>query len=242
MLRHATWVMVIAAAFVALLVPAPANASTWTWGTFDGPAAGVGERVIRVNVRVEEGLELDADTIAATVSEILGDERGWIASEGVTFKVVADDDPDLLVSVASPATTDAACLPLNTVGRLSCRSGDQLNLNVDRWLQGPDVYHASYDDNLDEYRRYLVNHEVGHFLGKGHVQPANCSSELRAPVMMQQTFGLNGCAINGWPSLDNTTALPPALAAHAGFIAAAVRAELRLSPGPWRLTGNPLRR
>ena len=47
------------------------------------------------------------------------------------------------------------------------------------------------------HRSYLVNHEVGHYLGQGHVgcpQPGN-----KAPVMMQQSIDLGGCVRNAWP-------------------------------------------
>ncbi|CAN5484272.1 hypothetical protein BH09ACT12_BH09ACT12_23930 [soil metagenome] len=66
-------------------------------------------------------------------------------------------------------------------------------LNAWRWLNGADAY----EGNLNDYRRYLVNHEVGHALGKAHV---GCpGSGLPAPVMMQQTKGLGECSANPWP-------------------------------------------
>ena len=38
---------------------------------------------------------------------------------------------------------------------------------------------------------------MGHFLGLGHVE---CPAEgAPAPVMMQQSKGLNGCRANPWP-------------------------------------------
>ena len=56
--------------------------------------------------------------------------------------------------------------------------------------------------SVDEYRAAVVNHEVGHTLGKDHV---GCDgSGLRAPVMMQQSKGLAGCLANPWPALDGT--------------------------------------
>ena len=48
------------------------------------------------------------------------------------------------------------------------------------------------------YRRYLVNHEVGHLLGHGHVS-CQVEDRARAPVMMQQTKGVGACRANGRP-------------------------------------------
>ncbi len=44
----------------------------------------------------------------------------------------------------------------------------------------------------------VVNHETGHWLGKGH---ARCPGKGRlAPVMMQQSKGTHGCRFNPWPT------------------------------------------
>jgi hypothetical protein len=66
-------------------------------------------------------------------------------------------------------------------------------LNVNRWAGATSWWPAP----LKTYRRYLVNHEVGHYLGYGHV---SCPGAGRlAPVMQQQTISLGGCVANGWP-------------------------------------------
>ena len=44
----------------------------------------------------------------------------------------------------------------------------------------------------------VVNHETGHWLGRGH---AGCPRPgALAPVMMQQSKGLDGCRLNPWPT------------------------------------------
>jgi hypothetical protein len=107
--------------------------------------------------------------------------------------VRVEDDADLRIVIATPATTDLLCAPLDTDGRLSCRNGRNVVLNGWRWQHGADAY----ADDITNYRRYLVNHETGHALGYAH---ATCPADgATAPVMLQQTKGLDGCRANPWP-------------------------------------------
>jgi hypothetical protein len=81
-------------------------------------------------------------------------------------------------------------------GYTSCRNGDRVVINVARWATGAKAFDAS----LATYRQYVVNHEVGHRLGKDHEL---CPGPGKpAPVMQQQTLGMHGCRENGWPYLD----------------------------------------
>ncbi len=157
------------------------------------PAPGPGTDQVDVALAVEGGVPADGTAFAAFVMSTLNDPRSW-PHEGYTFARTDDSEAaDVTVVLASPATTDRLCKPLVTYGKLSCRNGNKAVLTFFRWEGGI----PEYSDDLTAYRRYLVNHEVGHFLGNGHVScPA---AGALAPVMMQQTKGLAGCGRNSWP-------------------------------------------
>lgn len=144
-------------------------------------------------VEVEEGLPFAVDEVAKMVDETLSDPRGWSATGLHRLRRVSTD-AGLRVVLASPATADRLCFPLETRGRLSCRNGHLVVLNAWRWANGAN----GYERRLPDYRRYVVNHEVGHALGYPHV--ACPRAELPAPVMLQQTIGLDGCLPNPWPA------------------------------------------
>jgi hypothetical protein len=122
----------------------------------------------------------------------LNDRRSW-TEKGRRRFARTDAAADVRVILASPATSAAICRPLRTFGKLSCREGSAAVLTMYRWLKAI----PEYAGNHDGYRRYVVNHEVGHALGHGHQY---CGGRGRmAPVMMQQTKGLKGCRPNPWP-------------------------------------------
>ncbi|MDQ6524923.1 DUF3152 domain-containing protein [Nocardioides sp. LHD-245] len=148
--------------------------------------------LLTYTVEVERGLPLRVREIAATVDATLADPRGWTTAEDRSVQRVGRDG-DLRILIATPETTDGLCAPLDTGGRLSCRNGERVVLNAWRWVHGADAY-----DGIAQYRRYLVNHEVGHALGNGHVDCAEPGA--LAPVMLQQTKGLQGCRRNPWPA------------------------------------------
>lgn len=156
-----------------------------------GAVAGDG-RLRTYVVEVEGGLGLDPVAFAEDVEQVLADPRSWIGGGGALRRV--DGGPaDLRVALASPRTTDGLCAPLRTNGRYSCAQGERAVLNAARWLTGA----AAYGDRIEDYRAYLVNHEVGHALGERH---AACPGRgAVAPVMLQQTKGLDGCLPGPWP-------------------------------------------
>ncbi|WP_092623471.1 DUF3152 domain-containing protein [Jiangella sp. DSM 45060] len=154
--------------------------------------AGAGSTLLTYTVEVETGLPFDPIEVAAVVDATLADPRSWIADGHHSFQRVPADG-DLRILVASPGTTDQLCAPLRTRGEVSCRNGDNVVLNGLRWA----VAVPHYNGDVDGYRQYVVNHEVGHALGHGHV---DCPGPGEvAPVMLQQTYGLDGCVANSWP-------------------------------------------
>ena len=151
---------------------------------------------VRFRVEIEDGLAIAATCFVDTVAAILSDDRSWGGSAVGGFTRVDDDSFDFRLVLASPDTTNALCYPAATGGKYSCRNQDKVVLNLMRWETGAE----DFGDDMDTYRQYLVNHEVGHFLGKGH---RSCPGPGQpAPVMMQQTKTVADCIPNGRPTTD----------------------------------------
>jgi Protein of unknown function (DUF3152) len=160
-------------------------------------ASGVRDK-LTYRVEIEQGLSVNGAAVAAAVHKTLTDPRGWQALHPVSFERTDKVDADLRIILATPTLTDKLCLPLDTGGEVSCRVEDRVVLNAKRWLYGI----PAYNGNVELYRSYLVNHEVGHALGHGH---STCTKpKTPAPVMMQQTKGLAGCLPNAWPTIKAT--------------------------------------
>jgi hypothetical protein len=159
------------------------------------PASGRQGQLLRYQVQVEAGLPFDPRTTAAEVDRVLRDRRSWTGSGQWRMQLVRPGQrADFSVLITTPQTTDRLCAPLLTRGTVSCQRGDRAILNARRWAYGV----RYYGQDVAAYRVYLVNHEVGHVLGYGH---RSCPRKGQvAPVMLQQTKGLQGCRANPWPS------------------------------------------
>jgi hypothetical protein len=167
---------------------------TFSSASGDGKRIGTG-RLLRYRVEVERGLDQEPDEVARLVDSILADPRSWAASGQWAFQRTATGRVDFVVKLASPDTVDRICgsYGLDTEGEASCRGQENVVINVKRWVLAIPAYHG----DVDMYRHLVINHEVGHFLGKGH---ETCPGKGRpAPVMQQQIYGMGGCVPNGWP-------------------------------------------
>ena len=152
----------------------------------------------RFVVEVEDGIGIDGTTFAAAVETTLGDPASWGSGGRLSFQRVgaaeaATSSYDFKVTLVSPGSMERYCPGVGTGGYTSCRYGERAVINLARWATA--VPH--YDGDIATYRHYVVNHEVGHALGNGHV---DCPGPGQvAPVMLQQTLGLDGCVKNAWP-------------------------------------------
>ena len=164
-------------------------------GNGEAAADTEGLRVYRYRVQVEDGIALEPAEAAAEIHGILGHPRGWTNDGRSAFELVAGGRTELTVKIATPGTVDRLCgqYGLDTQGEVNCRIGDDVVVNLRRWVEGS----PQFDGPIEEYRALVINHEVGHRLGHGH---AGCPGKGRpAPAMMQQIKGLDGCVANAWP-------------------------------------------
>jgi hypothetical protein len=154
-------------------------------------------RTVTYIVRTIGSTRSTASELAAVAAATYADERGWRRA-GVAFREVASGG-DFTLWLASPEQVErfsSACSAF-----YSCRVGRNVIINDDRFTSGSPYWPGA----LDDYRALVVNHETGHWLGLGH---RGCPGPGQlAPVMQQQSKGLDGCAPNPWPTPSELAAI-----------------------------------
>jgi hypothetical protein len=146
---------------------------------------------MRVKVVVDPDVQKKYSTPPAQIEfyvvAYLNDPNGW-SKKGHFFEPVSFN-PDVTIHLSSNSTVNKEC---GLEGKLSCAimNGKTMWLNAERWYHGASKSKLS----LDDYRQYMVSHEIGHILGYEHV---HCSGKGQpAPIMMQQTKGIGQCKPN----------------------------------------------
>jgi hypothetical protein len=135
--------------------------------------------------RVRADLEVFRSVVAATYA----DPHGWLRAHH-RFREVRRGG-DFVVVLSQARHLPAFSWECSTT--YSCRVGRYVIINQDRWQRGS----PHFPGDLLTYRRMLVDHETGHWLGQGH---AYCPRRgAPAPVMQQQSKGMQGCRPNPWP-------------------------------------------
>lgn len=144
--------------------------------------------------RIETRGDLTASlaTFRKQVAQTFADPRGW-RSAGVAFRRVSrgGDFSVVLAEAGEVPDFHPVCS-----AEWSCRVGRYVVVNETRWRHASPSWNDA-GQSLRGYRHMVLNHETGHWLGHGH---RGCTGRGNlAPVMQQQSKGLDGCRHNPWP-------------------------------------------
>ena len=144
-------------------------------------------------VRTRGHVTADLASFRRLAQQTYDDPRGW-RGKGVEFRRVAKGGSFTLVLAEARTVPSFSSACSSTY---SCRVGRYVIINQTRWQHASPPWNAA-GESLRDYRHLVVNHETGHWLGRGH---ATCPGPGRlAPVMMQQSKGRDGCRFNPWPT------------------------------------------
>jgi hypothetical protein len=159
-------------------------------------------RTVTYSVQTRGHLTTSLTDFRRLAQETYADARGWRGA-GIRFRPVARGGSFTLV------LSEASRVPgfsSSCSSDWSCRVGRYVIINQERWKHASPAWNAAHG-TLRDYRHMVVNHETGHWLGLGH---AGCPGRGRpAPVMMQQSKGLNGCRFNPWPTRGELASRTP---------------------------------
>jgi len=123
------------------------------------------------------------------VMAYLNSPDGW-SQDGYFFEQIHDKHKArVLIRLSTTETINKVC---GFSESLSCAElhGKHMYLNSERWFHG--APNSKLD--LENYRQYMVSHEMGHILGKEHVKCPGLGK--KAPIMLQQTRGIEKCIPN----------------------------------------------
>jgi hypothetical protein len=118
----------------------------------------------------------------------LNSPDGW-SQDGYVFEPTDKVKAHVWIRLSMSKTITELC---GLSPMLSCAvlGGRHMYLCAERWFNGSKKSGLS----LENYRQYMVSHEIGHILGKNHVE---CPGKGHpAPVMLQQTLGIGKCIPN----------------------------------------------
>jgi uncharacterized protein DUF3152 len=173
------------------------------------PVVGSGD-LYRYTVEIEVGVQVGDPNaeFGSLVQSTLSDPRSWTNPQagGISLQRIdaSGGRPDFRVILVSQQTARVACdysggVPYDS----SCRKGDMVYLNAARWVRGA----VSFEGDIGNYRRYAINHEVGHVFGNKHV---GCPAQnALAPVMMQQSFSVSNNELHALNQVaDQGTPIP----------------------------------
>lgn len=142
----------------------------------------------RYLVAIEDGINYPINLFKKYIKSILSDSRSWCVNF-IEDKI----NPDFCIILSKRETIINIC---NLVD-LSCADfmKNIIYINYNNWINGSKLSKLT----LDDYRTYVINHEVGHILGiHTHFNPRK---GCKTPVMNQSTNGIGKGLPNQWPTL-----------------------------------------
>ncbi len=183
------------------------------------PATGAGD-VRWVSVAVEDGVEADSAVFKRYVITALNANRGWGTGHSVQF-VPTDGVADYRIVLASPYTAAILCpdphltkpagsvtsasstpTPTPTVSPSpdadvetpwSCEQDGVIVISSYDWTAGFLAFGTDYAGS----RAYILNHHVGHLLGRDDVECAGGPVDV---MVVQEAVLPDGCEANPWPN------------------------------------------
>jgi hypothetical protein len=136
------------------------------------------------------------------IERVLGDPRGWkrLGYRFRRYKVgPRSGELGFVATKTEPSELKRRFKDIPKLSNLSVTdmraSPRQIYFHAGNWKSPPSAYGGS----RHKYRQYLVNHEVGHVLDRGHVKPGGAGAAC--PLMYQQSKGTRGvCTPYSWPT------------------------------------------
>ena len=168
-------------------------------------------KILSYSIILYPKLGLDIPETIAKIKSVLYDSNGWtkfgyrfteVPYRVLTRQSKVNEHPNFIITIAPNRIIKKIC---NFTG-LSCADSTNpkrkiIYLNLERWLNGSKKSKLS----LDNYRTYLIGHETGHILGKGHLKSKDFESGTICPIMVQQTKGIGHLKPNCYPTINDYT-------------------------------------
>lgn len=159
------------------------------------------KKIWYVTTSVDHDVDYSRKLFRKKVSYVLKHPKGWEHIDPtVRFKIL-DHQP--YIKTKSKRKIHIRLSTNKTIGKVCGFEKEKLSccdmITKQCWINEYRWKHGSRVSGLDlyKYRNYVINHEVGHALGRLH---AECPCEdCSAPIMMQQTKGIGNCAPNDMP-------------------------------------------
>ena len=160
-----------------------------------------------ISTRIDNDVDYPLEQFLKKAKSVLHSAKGWelkgykffFVSPSI-FNKISNENLKIILRLSTNKTIVKEC-QFDENEKLSCynptTTPPNVYINYYRWMNGSKASKLK----LSDYRIYVINHEIGHALGRGHVEECSCPT-CPAPIMMQQTKSIGDCLPNVWPLED----------------------------------------